>query len=389
MPEPRVRDEAGRQPEPARGPAALSDRLPAGWLLPLIAFGAAWGLLLAAWQVANAIAGTSWPWVRYFQFADGSTYNWITVNGYPGRHGIPPTAARAAFFPVMPLLAKTVGDMTNHDYLPAEIIVQVVMGAVSAVAVWALVAHFAGRRIADRAALLYVAFPGAMTLGLYYPEPMGNALAALCLLAVLNRKWLLSGLLALFASAVHPSLIILTPVLAVMAVRAIRREREWAALIAPALAPLGMAWYFALLAGDEHSFWFWFDDQAGGWRQRADWIGHEARVLTWTDPGTRSHPLFNVLVIVTAVVLVAGIVAMVKARVPLPVSLYTVLAALSLVMATAPGPTPRLAWTALGIFPGLAARLPSWAFWAALTACALLLAFLYGWWPHQAVPPVP
>jgi hypothetical protein len=228
-----------------------------------------------------------------------------------------------------------------------------------------------------------------MTLGLLYPEPMGNALAALSLLAVLNRKWLLSGLLAMLASAEHPALIVLTPVLLVVAILAIRSRSEWQALLAPVLAPLGMGWYFALLASDEHSFLFWFRDQAGGWRQRLDWIGHEARVLTWTDPGTTRHPLFNVIVIVMALVLVAGIVAMVRARVPLPVSLYTVLAVAALGMASTTGPTPRFAWTALGIFPGLAARLPSWLYWPALVLSAGLLAFLYGWWPHQAVPPRP
>jgi len=234
-----------------------------------------------------------------------------------------------------------------------------------------------------------VAFPGAMTFGMLYPEPLGNALAALSLLAVLNRKWLASGLLALAASAVYPAFIVLTPVLALAAFGAIRRRREWAALIAPVLAPLGMAAYFGLLSSEYHDFFFWFRDQGGSWRQRADWIGHEVRVLTWTDPAVSTHALFNALLIVMALALIAGIALMLSARVPVPVSVYTVLTVATLGLANRPGPTPRLAWIALGIFIGVGAKVPAWLFWSLLAVSAGLLVFLYGWWPHQGLALAP
>jgi hypothetical protein len=80
---------------------------------------------------------------------------------------------------------------------------------------------------------------------------------------------------------------------------------------------------------------------------------------------------------------------MFAARTPLPVSLYTVLAVLAFAMANATGPTPRFAWTALGVFTGMSAKLPRWLFWPLVAACATLLGFLYGWWPHQATAPLP
>ena len=166
----------------------------------------------------------------------------------PARAACPRHRAQAAYFPVLPLLVKTVSNMTRHQFLPAEIIVQVVAGALAAMAVWALAARIGGHRLADRTVLLFCAFPGAMTFGMLYPEPLGTALAAGCLLAALNRKWLLAGLLALGGSAVHPALIVLAPTLAVTAARAIYARREWQSLIAPLLAPLGMAGYFGLLA---------------------------------------------------------------------------------------------------------------------------------------------
>jgi hypothetical protein len=188
---------------------------------------------------------------------------------------------------------------------------------------------------------------------------------------------------------VHPALIVLTPVLAVMAAQAVIARREWQSIVAPVLAPLGMAGYFGLLASDFHDYLFWFHDQAGGWHGRLNWVTRVARVLTWTDPATSRYALVNVILIVTAVVLVAGIALMFAAKTPLPVSLYTVLAVLAFAMADAPGPTPRFAWTALGIFTGASAKLPRWLFWPLVAACAVLLAFLYGWWPHQGTAPSP
>ena len=290
---------------------------------------------------------------------------------------------------MLPLVVKTVSNMTRHQFLPAELLVQVVAGALAAMAVWALAAKIGGHQLADRTVLLFCAFPGAMTFGMLYPEPLGTALAAACLLAALNRKWLLAGMLALGASAVHPALLVLTPTLAVTAAYAIIARREWQSLIAPLLAPLGMAGYFGLLAGDFHDYLFWFHDAAGGWHGRLSWATHELQLLTWTNPATSKFVLYNVIVIVTAVVLVAGIALMVKARTPLPVSLYTVLAVMALALADGTGPTPRFAWTALGIFTGASATLPRWAYWPLLVACAGLLAFLYGWWPHQGTAPAP
>ena len=136
-----------------------------------------------------------------------------------------------------------------------------------------------------------------------------------------------------------------------------------------------MAGYFGLLAGDFHDYLFWFHYQAGGWRGRLDWAGHELRVLTWTVPATSRYVLFNVIVVATVVVLAVGIGLMIAARTPLPVSLYTTLAVLAFAMADTTG-KPRFAWTALGIFTGVSARLPRWLFWALVAACAGLLAFL-------------
>src|SRR5579859_7168081 len=70
-------------PPTAPRPPALSERLPTPWLFPLLAFAAAWGIILAAWQVANAIYGVSWAWWnKYFLYQDGGHYNWLAIHAY-------------------------------------------------------------------------------------------------------------------------------------------------------------------------------------------------------------------------------------------------------------------------------------------------------------------
>src|SRR5262249_6978736 len=99
------------------GGRSLSDRLPTPWLLPVLVFAATWGLILVAWQVANAIYRAPLPWSKYFLSGDGISVQWLAVHGYatPKHPHVPP--ARAGFFPVLPELVRTVSDMTNHDYL--------------------------------------------------------------------------------------------------------------------------------------------------------------------------------------------------------------------------------------------------------------------------------
>ena len=262
----------------------LSGRFPRPWLFPLLVFGATWGLIVAAWHVSNAVYRLSWPWERYFVYADGQFYTGIAMHfyaqrpGHPPPFGLPPT--QAAFFPVFPLLIRAASYLTFHDFTVASLVAAVTAGAASAIAVWALAARIGGRPLADRAVVLYCAFPGAMALGLPYSEPLGIALAAASLLAALNHKWLLAGSFALFATAEHPTLLVLAPALGVAALEAIRARREWRALIAPLLAPLGFLGYTAWMGGTYHDYFFLGHLEGRYWRHHTDWGAYEFHVLT-------------------------------------------------------------------------------------------------------------
>jgi hypothetical protein len=376
---------------------AVSDRLPLPWLFPLLAFAGTWALTVAAWHVSNAVYHAHLPWTTWLWFGDSGFYRDIARVGYgqpsvtvprPGL-GVPFTAApRSAFFPLFPARIKLVTYVTAGNYLVGDVVTQVLVGAASAVAVWALAARVRDRRTADRAALLYCVFPGAITLGMLYPEPLAVALAATCLLTVLNRRWLLAGLLALLATAAHFPMIVLVPVLGVAAIQAIWTRREWRSLVAPVLAPLGMLGYFAYFGHKYHDYLFWFKVERAGWRQHIDWGLHEWHIITWTDVPTARHPVFDALLIAMFWIAVIGIALLIAMRAPPPIILFSAGVFLSCAMSSAGSTKPRFIFTMVGIYIAYAARLPRWLFWPLVAVSAATLAFLIAWWPHN-IPPSP
>lgn len=374
---------------------SLSGWLPWPWLFPLLAFAVTWILILITWRVAALISHTSMPWVTYFTFKDAGFYFKIIEHGYvawPGHlpPGVPPP--QVAFFPLLPGLVKAVSYLTFFTgasrYLWAGLVVQVLAGALSCLAIWMLAARITNHRVADRSVIIYCAFPGAMTLGMLYTEPLGIALCAFCLLAAVNRKWVTAGLLGFLATTEHSTWLILAPVLAVVALREIWLRRDWRSLIAPALTPCGMLAYFAWLAPRFHDFFFWFWAEKKYWGSGVDFGVHEMSLVFWTYAPATRYTIFNTLVTFIFVVAVVGCWLVYTARLPLPVSLYTIGLLIYLVISKS-ADKPRFIWGAFGIFIAAAAKLPRWAFWPVTAVFAGLLAFCVGWWPQHPFGPAP
>ena len=372
---------SGAEAPPPAGRTALSDRLPRAWMFPLLASAAAWVLILAAWNIAGAIYGPM-SWERYFSYKDSLAYSDLARFGYGFANPAVPHSdpARAAFFPLYPALIR-LGMFLTGNVIVAGLIVQVLVGAGSAVAVWALASDVYGHRVADRAVLLYCAFPGAFVLGAMYSEALGVLLAATCLLALLHRKWLLAGLLAMLGSAEHATLIVLTPVLGLAAVQAIWSRREWRSLLAPALAPLGMLGFFAYVAPMFHDYLFWSHLERRGWNVHIDFGAHELSVFTWTAPASHQHPLKSALLVAVFWIVLIGIVLLIAARAPWPITLFTALVFISCAISYPSGVLPRYSLTMIGVFLGYAAKLPTWVFWPTLAVSAGVMAFQAGYFP--------
>ncbi|HSR85461.1 MAG TPA: hypothetical protein VLM11_14905 [Streptosporangiaceae bacterium] len=352
----------------------LSDRLPRPWLFPLAVFGVVWLLILAAWYGADAIAGENHPWAWHILIADTGFYRGIAEYGYTG------DPARGAFFPLYPLLIHLASYLTGGNYLLAGLFTLIACGAASAVAVWALADRLCGRRVADRAVMIFCVFPGAMTLGILYSEPLGVALGAAALLALVNRRWLLAGIIGALATAERPTLIVLAAVFGVAAIQAIWTRREWLALLAPALTPLGMLAFFDYLGHRYHNYGYWFWVVNKGWHQHFDGGASTLRLLLWLNPHDTQHKAFVVMLTVMFVAAAAGIALMVAARLPLPVTLFGVLTILLAVASAGAGTRPRLVWSAFPIFIGAAAKLPRAIFWPVVILSAAGLVLVVGAW---------
>lgn len=403
----------------ARSRRALSDRLPRPWMFPLLAFAAAWALMLLAWVVSNAIYGTHLSWSTVFLFKDAGHYLQIAQGGYPAQlhfpakpvpHGYParalitlptgwqplvtykpppPYPYLPAFFPLFPAVIWLAHWVAGGSFLGGAVLAAVASGAAASVLVWLLAARLRGRWVADRAVLAFCLFPGAMTFGMLYSEPLAVAIAAATLLAMMSRRWLLAGALGALGTAERPTLIVLTGVLGVGALVAVWRRREWRALAAAPLSLAGVAAFMAWLGTRYHDATFWLATEKHGWNQTVDFGVYNAKLLTWhVAMVTKQDAFFNVVLIVMFAVGIAGLALMLRDRLPWPLTLFTALTFLSCIVSTAQSTKPRFVWAAFGIFTAFG-RLPGWAFWPLLAASAGLLAFLTGWWPHHYVGPAP
>jgi hypothetical protein len=359
------------------GRLSLSDRLPRPWLFPLIVFAATWLVILAAWYGSDAIYGHRNPWAWHFLIKDAGFYLGIAEHGYRGN------SARAAFFPLFPLLIHLASYLTGGNYPVAGLIASIACGAASAVAVWALAARVCDRWVADRAVLLYCAFPGAMTFSMLYAEPLAVALSAAALLALLGRRWLLAGIIGALATAERPSMIVLIAAFGAAAIQAIWARREWRALIAPALTPLGLLAYFGYLGQLTGNYRYWFRIENKDWRQHIDWGAHTFSLLLWLNPRNAHHPLYVVLLTIMFAAAVAGLALMLAARLPLPVSLFAILTIVLAIVSSDGGTKPRFMWIAFPIFIGAAAKLPRAIYWPVLIVSAAGLAVVIGVWTHH------
>jgi hypothetical protein len=383
------RRQSGPEPE-SPGRQAPSDRLPRPWMFPLLIFAACWLLILAAWYGSDTIYGLNHPWTWHFLFKDAGWYLRVAEQGYPARLHRPyvtPDGA-AAFFPLFPMLIRLAAYLTGGNYAIGGLIVSLVSGMAAALGVWGLAARICDRRVADLAVVLFCFFPGAMTFGMLYSDPLGVALAASALLALVSRRWLLAGIIGAAATAEGPTLIAIVVAAAIAAAQAIWSRREWRALIAPALTPLGVLAFFGYLGRRYHDYAFWSWVERKGWGQHIDWGAQTLHIILWNYPGAHRDKLVSVVYIIMLVVALAGSVLMIATRLPPPVSLFGVLVVLAFLISPAT-PRPRAVWFAFPIFIGAAAKLPRALYWPILALSAAGLVFLISWWPHHTLGPAP
>jgi hypothetical protein len=200
---------------------------------------------------------------------DGAWFLRAVEHGWPSQlprlHGAV-QANTIAFFPLFPLIVRALAHVTLLSPNVVGLVVSGLSGLVAVVSVGLLTRTYADEAAARRVALLVALSPGSFVFSLVYNEGIVISLAALGLLALTRRRWWLAGAVAALASFTSPVGLVLALCCLAAALARIVTLREWRALVAPVLAPLGLAAWFCYLRLHTGSWRAWQLTERGGWR---------------------------------------------------------------------------------------------------------------------------
>lgn len=294
---------------------------------------------------------------------DSSWYLDIARNGYPPTVAAEGPGNRWAFFPALPEVIRAVARTTGMSFEHAGIVVAFVFGLTAAVAVWFAVRSVFGSRIADRTVAVLCFFPTAYTFSMVYTEGLFLTTAALCLLFLRTRQWLLAGLAACAAGLTRNVGIVLVAACLVVGARAVLQRRELRALAGMALAPMGIV-AFVLFQWQRTGSPVSFLRAQAAWNQQWAWFSSPFqalwRVLTaphaWSDAGAVLGAAAVVLVLVAIALLVHEHVR--RRSVPVEWWIYTAGGVLAAFSPYWPSSVPRYVMVVFPLLVALVVRLP-------------------------------
>jgi hypothetical protein len=301
---------------------------------------------------------------------DGIWYLRIVRKGYPRfvrpevTYEVPD--ARAAFFPTYPTLVRGADRLLPGGDTFAALFVNFVLGAACVLLVGLLARKLFTTDVAEKAMILMALFPGSFVLSFAYTEALLLVVAAGCMIALHDRRWVLAGLLAAFGTATRPNGVALVAACGVAALLAIRDRREWRSLSAPLLAPLGFVAFQLWLGQHTGERGVWFRVQTEAWGEGASfgWTAIQNTLEAFTHPLTSPTDTITAVSVATTALLLWFAW---KRRLPLPELAYCAgIIALMLLPATVTA-RPRFIYTA---FPLL------------IAAAAFFATRATQWWPY-------
>ncbi|MEU6774958.1 hypothetical protein [Streptomyces sp. NPDC046759] len=275
--------------------------------------------------VVDAVAGR--PFGKSLAHAwDSVWYLHIAEHGYGTRLRITASGAVQtdwAFFPLYPALIRALRDVLPVTAGRAGLLIAWMSAALAVYGIYTIGHHLCGRRVATALVALWAALPQSIVLTMAYTEPLFTACAAWCLYAVLRRRWLAAGTLALLAGLARPNGVAAAVAVAAAAAHEVVRQRGRAspALLAGAvLGPLGWAGYVLWVGRQTGDLLHGYFHVQSGWDSRLDLAtGPLGFVASMQMPG--SWVTFPAAL----VVVVAGIVSFCRLcldRVPLPLVVF-------------------------------------------------------------------
>lgn len=283
--------QAARRGQPDSDPDGSRSRRAAAWIHRFrwaILFYLGTRVLLLATAIING-ALRHHALIQELAWWDGLLYRQLANHGYPAY--VLHVRSTLGFFPLYPLMMWPLGHaiaLVTPLSVPnalslAGVLISGIGGLIATVLVQQLATGWWGEQTARRAVVLFCLFPGSVVFSMSYAEGVAIPLAAGCILALQQRRWLLAGALAGIATAVVPEAVVLVPVCAISALIELRR-RGWSAgasLIAPLLSVTGVAAFGIYLWAHAGTPFAYVDAQRYGWNERTDLfaIVHLARSL--------------------------------------------------------------------------------------------------------------
>jgi hypothetical protein len=245
------------------------------------------GLLVATWMASvNGFPRVS----DVLREWDGNWFLGIAQTGYSevpsGLYDLythRPPETTFAFFPGYPTLIRWVAAADGPGgtgLVTAGLTITIVSGVVCAYGLMRLARLVNGgsRRAGLVLVALFAASPMAIVLSMVYSEALFCALAIWALVGVLERRWVLAGVLCAFAGLVRPTAaaLILAIGMAVLFV-VIKKWDDWRPWVGGLLAPVGLVGYLGYVAAQRHDLVAWFRIQHSGWGS-----GFDGGWKTWT-----------------------------------------------------------------------------------------------------------
>ncbi|HSN02558.1 MAG TPA: hypothetical protein VLS91_03645, partial [Acidimicrobiales bacterium] len=282
---------------------------------------------------------------------DSKWYLTVAQNGYAT--SIPAglgklTQTDLGFFPLLPILIRATHVVTGLGFGVSAVLTTTVLGALGAVALWWLLADTFDLAAAELGTAFVFFSPAAFVLAMFYSESAIILFVSLCLLWLGRRRWILAGLAAARATSADPVAVAVVVPCVVAAVGAIRSRRDYAALAAPLIAPLGVGAFFVYLWAHTGSLFEWFHAQRNGWQEGAYGSGlPHAFADVWNLGFANPNDTVRVA---SAFAAIAMLMVLARVRPPLTWTAY-VLAVLAMgLFSPIVGITPRLLLRGFPIF---------------------------------------
>ena len=305
---------------------------------------------------------------------DGTWFLKIVRHGYPAV--LPMVDGRVAenpiaFFPLFPMAVRALASV-GIPPAAGSLVISAVTGATAVVAVGFVAQRIAGDTRGERAALLFAVFPGTFAFSFAYSEGIAITCIGFGLIALLDRRWWLAGVLGALATAASPVALAFVVSCAWCGGRAAWKDRTLTPLLAPVLAPLGIALYMLYLWVHTGMLMAWRLTERGGWKSYPS-LSYPFHILYSFVTNPLGPTFTGQILLVGTVGAIIGIVLMIRERQPAAVLLYGLSAAAMAAFSHPVGLRPRFLMLAFPIVIALGTRYSGWVYRCMLAVSVILL----------------